>query len=243
MISSNVTPVRNRMKSDRTQIAETVRTTLAWLERRGSATNRAGMARFGITARKVYGVSGATMAPLVKRLGRDHGLALALWETGWLEARILASFVAEPARTTASQMDRWCRDFDNWAVVDTVCFKLFDRVEPTLALAKVDRWSVRDGPRDEFVKRAGLTLLACLALHAKALPDEPFASRLPLVERGAADGRNFVKKGASWALRAVGGRSAALKAASLAIAARLAGAAPGSPARWVGKEALRELEK
>ena len=24
-------------------------------------------------------------------------------------------------------MNRWCRDFDNWGVVDTVCFKLFDQ--------------------------------------------------------------------------------------------------------------------
>jgi len=235
MISSNVTPVRNRMKSDRTQIAETVRTTLAWLERRGSATNRAGMARFGITARKVYGVSGATMAPLVKRLGRDHGLALALWETGWLEARILASFVAEPARTTASQMDRWCRDFDNWAVCDSACMHLFNRTP--FAWRKVEMWGRR---QDEFVRRAGFALLASLAVHDKAAPDDRFLRLLPLIEATARDERNFVRKSVNWALRQIGKRNLALNAAAVVVARRLAVASDAS-SRWVGKDALREL--
>jgi 3-methyladenine DNA glycosylase AlkD len=197
--------------------------------------------RYGITAPKALGVGMAKLQELAKRIGRDHALAQALWESGWYEARLLAALVDDPAEVTSSQMDRWCREFDNWAIVDTVCFKLFDRVAGSLALAKVDRWSIRDGPRDEFVKRAGLALLACLALHDKKLPDEPFALRLPLVERGAADDRNFVKKGASWALRAVGGRSKPLKAAALAVARRLAQSPAGSSSRWVGKEAIKAL--
>jgi 3-methyladenine DNA glycosylase AlkD len=197
--------------------------------------------RYGITAPKAFGVGMAKIQALAKRAGRDHALALALWDTGWYEARLLAAYVDDPAVVTSSQMDRWCRDFDNWAVVDTVCFKLFDQVEPSLALAKVDKWSVRDGPRDEFVKRAGLTLLACLALHEKELPDDAFTSRLPLVERGAADERNFVKKGASWALRSIGVRNKTLKAAALAVAEKLAQSPPGSSSRWVGKEAVKAL--
>jgi 3-methyladenine DNA glycosylase AlkD len=223
------------MKSDRTQIAETVRTTLTWLERHGSARNRAGMARFGITARQVYGVSSATMAPLVKRLGRDHDLALALWETGWLEARILASFVGEPARTTASQMDRWCRDFDNWAVCDSTCLHLFSR--SPLAWRKVEMWGRR---RNEFVRRAGFALLASLAVHDKTAPDDRFQRLLPLIEATARDERNFVRKAVNWALRQIGKRNLALNAATVIVARRLA-AAPDASSRWVGKDALREL--
>ena len=68
----------------------------------------------------------AVMQPYARQLGRKHDLALALWKTGWYEARIMASFVGEPERLTPAQMDAWCKDFDNWGVVDTVCFKLFD---------------------------------------------------------------------------------------------------------------------
>jgi 3-methyladenine DNA glycosylase AlkD len=224
------------MKSKhRAQVTETVRTTLAWLERRGTARNREGMARFGITAAKAYGVSSATMAPLVKRLRRDHDLALALWDTGWLEARILAAFVAEPARTTASQMDRWCRDFDNWAVCDSTCLHLFSRTP--LAWRRVDMWSRR---REEFVRRAGFALIASLAVHDKTAPDDRFLRLLPLIETTARDERNFVRKAVNWALRQIGKRNLALNGAAVVVARRLS-VAPDASSRWVGKDALREL--
>ena len=215
--------------------AEQVRGILAWLERRGTKRNREGMARYGISASKVFGVSMATMQPLAKRLGRDHSLALALWDTGWYEARILTAFVDDPARVTAAQMDRWMRDFDNWAVCDTLCFKLFDRTPH--AWRKVEQWSRR---RDEFGKRASFALLASLALHDRQSGDAPFRRSLALVERAASDKRNFVKKGVNWALRAVGERNQALHAVAIEVARRLAESADPAP-RWVGKDALRAL--
>src|SRR5262245_24443703 len=95
---------------------------LAWLERRGTKANRDGMARYAITAEKAFGVSMTTMKTLAKQLGHNQPLAEALWATGWYEARMLVAFVADPALTTPAQMNRWCRDFDNWAICDTLCF-------------------------------------------------------------------------------------------------------------------------
>lgn len=215
--------------------AARVRKVLAWLERRGSKRNREGMARYAIRAPKVFGVSMATMQGLAKRLGKDHDLAAALWDTGWYEARILTAFVDDAGRVTAAQMDRWARDFDNWAICDTVCFHLFDRTPH--AWRKVEQWSAR---RAEFVKRAAFALLASLAAHDKSAPDAPFHRSLRLIERAATDDRNFVKKGVSWALRTVGRRSRALNAAAVATAVRLA-QSPDGAARWVGRDALREL--
>jgi 3-methyladenine DNA glycosylase AlkD len=213
-----------------------VREALEWLERRGSARVREEMlTRYGITAPKSFGVPMGTIQQLAKRLGRDHDLAAALWATGWYEARMLASLVDEPEKVTAAQMDRWARDFDNWGICDTVCFKLFDRAPH--AWSRVEPWSRR---RDEFVKRAAFALLASLGLHDKGTGDAPFLRSLALIERGAADERNFVKKGVSWALRAVGRRNQALNAAALEVARRLA-ESPAPAPRWVGKDALREL--
>jgi 3-methyladenine DNA glycosylase AlkD len=212
-----------------------VRDVLSFLERRGSKKNRDGMARYAITAPKVFGVSVADLQLLAKRLGRDHALALALWETGWYEARMLAAFVDEPARVTPSQMDRWAKDFDNWAICDTHCFHLFDRTPH--AWKKVRQWSRR---REEFVKRSAFALLAGVALHDKKAPDEPFLDALPLAEDAASDERNFVKKGVSWALRTVGRRNQTLNAASVEVARRLAASADTAP-RWVGRDVLKEL--
>jgi 3-methyladenine DNA glycosylase AlkD len=212
-----------------------VRAALAWLKRHGTRANREGMARYAISSDKMFGVSVADIQSLAKRLGRSHDLAAALWSTGWYEARMLAAYVDEPARVTPAQMDRWARDFDNWGICDTVCFHLFDRTP--YAWAKVEEWHDK---RDEFVKRAAFALLASLAVHDKQAGDERFLSALPFIEHAATDDRNFVKKGVSWALRVIGRRNAALNAASLDVARRLA-ASDEPAARWIGRDAVREL--
>lgn len=214
-----------------------VRDVLATLERHGTKATRDGMARYGIVAPKAFGVTMAAMKQIAKPFGRNHALALALWQTGWYEARIVAAFVADPERMTASEMDRWCRDFDNWAVVDTVCFHLFDRSPH--AWRKVETWSRRRG---EFARRAAFALLASLAAHDKAADDAAFRRNLPLIERAASDDRNFVKKGVSWALKAIGSRNSRLRADAAAVAQRLAASADASE-RWVGKDALRQFAK
>jgi len=208
---------------------------LAWLKQKSTARDRENLTRFGINAKQSLGVSMANIQALAKRLGHNHELAAALWKTGCYEARLLSSFVDEPARVTPAQMDRWRRDFDNWGICDTVCFHLFDRTPH--AWAKVREWSEQS---DEFGKRAAFALLASLAGHDKSAGDEAFIASLPLVERAASDERNFVKKGVSWALRRIGRRNATLHAASVAVARRL-GDSREAGARWVGKDALREL--
>jgi 3-methyladenine DNA glycosylase AlkD len=208
---------------------------LAWLEKRGSRRTVAGMARYGIRAERAFGVTMGTLVSLKKRLGQDHALSLALWESGWYEARLLAALVGDPERVTRRQMNAWAHGFENWADCDTVCFKLFDRTP--FAWEKGRQWS--KSPR-EFVKRGGFVLMACLALHDKAAPDKSFLSLLPLIEKGAHDDRNFVKKGVNWALRSIGRRNLALNAAARRVAKRLVLSEEAS-CRWVGKDALREL--
>jgi 3-methyladenine DNA glycosylase AlkD len=193
------------------------------------------MARYGIVAKKVFGVSMGTMQSLAKELGKSHALSEALWKTGWYEARMLASMVGEPAKVTSAQMERWAKSFDNWAVCDTATFVLWDRTPH--AWAKVTEWSTRD---EEFVKRAAFAMLASLTVHDTAAPDSNYLKGLKLIEREASDDRNFVKKAVNWALRSIGKRNRALNTAAVAVAKRLA-EREDSAARWVGKTALREI--
>jgi len=208
---------------------------LAWLKRRGRQRTVEGMARYGIEARLVFGVQMGTLGSLSKRLGKDHALALELWKSGWYEARLLAALVDDPQRVTRRQMNAWAASFENWADCDTACFKLFDRTP--FAWEKSRQWS--NSPR-EFVKRGGFALMACLALQDKSAPDKSFLAFLPVIEKGARDERNFVKKAVNWTLRAIGRRNRALNAAAVEVAKRLALSKEAS-ARWVGKDAVREL--
>lgn len=216
---------------------EEVQATLEQLRNKSTKRTLEGMARYGIPSDHALGVAMNDIKSIAKSLGRDHALAAGLWKTGCYEARLLAAFVEDPERVTSTQMDRWCRDFDNWAVCDTLCFQLFDKTPH--AWSRIDAWGKA---REEFVKRAAFALLASMALHDKQAEDGLFLRRLPLVQRAATDDRNFVKKGVSWALRAIGRRNAALHAAAIATARRLA-ASSNVTERWVGKDALRDLAK
>lgn len=212
-----------------------VREVLAWLEAHRTEKDRENLIRFGIYAKYAMGVSVSNIQLLAGMLGRNHDLALALWSTGFYEARMLCAFIDETQRVTPEQMDSWCHQFDNWGICDTVCFHLFDRTQ--YAWDKVALWRNNDG---EFSKRAAFALLASLAGHDKTASDEQFLQGLQFIEVAAQDERNFVKKAVNWALRRVGGRGPVLRAAAIEVAQRLA-ASPQAAPRWVGKDALREF--
>jgi 3-methyladenine DNA glycosylase AlkD len=210
---------------------------VAWLRSKGSPGFRAGLARYGLPTEKAFGVPVGVIQKHGKTLGRDHVLARALWKTGWTDARMLAAFVGDPAKVTAAEMDAWCRDFDSWGIVDTVCFALWD--QSPHAWTKAAQWTTR---KPEYEKRAGFVLMACLAAHDRQAADRKFRPFLALIEARAGDERNFVKKGVSWALRHIGHRSATLHAAAVKTAERLS-QSDDSTERWVGKDALRDLTR
>lgn len=216
--------------------AERVKQALAWLEKKGSARVREeARTRYGIDAPKSFGVAVGEVQKLARQLGRDHELAAALWATKWYEARLLCAYVDEPEQVTSAQMDRWARDFDNWGIVDTICFVLFDRAPHRWS--KVEPWCRH---KDEFVRRAGFVMLACLGSHDRAAPDSAFLKGLKLIEKGATDDRHFVKKGISWAIRIIGGRNLTLHEATRETCERLA-QSEDPTARSIGKLGLRDL--
>jgi 3-methyladenine DNA glycosylase AlkD len=196
----------------------------------------AGMARFGITGKKRLGVSIPDLRKLAKEIGESHRLALRLWKTGIPDAMILASMIDGPDKVTEEQMEDWVKDFNSWDVCDQVCMNLFDR--SPLAWEKVREWSRRE---EEFVKRAGYALLACLAWHDKKAANTKFTGLFAVLKRGATDERNYVKKAVSWALRNIGKRNRRLNRAAIACAKELR-VIDSRAARWIARDALRELQ-
>ncbi|MEZ4222975.1 MAG: DNA alkylation repair protein [Polyangiaceae bacterium] len=239
----------------REPVTAQVRALLRELQGLGSERNRAGMKRYGINVDNAYGVSVTELRRIARRLGRDHDLAAALWKTGKHEARILACLVEEPERVTAAQTEAWVKEFDSWDLCDQVTCSLFDKTK--YGWPKARQWSAR---RQEWTKRAGFSLMAGLASHDERADDASFIALLPLIEQGAFDERNFVKKAVNWALRGIGKRNAKLNAAAIRSAERILkqadarsrkGRAKGArsrnvdaavrAARWVARDALREL--
>jgi 3-methyladenine DNA glycosylase AlkD len=198
-------------------------------------SNLAGQARFGIETARSFGVSAPALRKLAREVGRDHSLALDLWESGIREARILAALVDDPAQVTPEQMDAWAAGFGSWDVVDACCCNLFDRTRH--AYQKAIEWSQRD---EEFVRRAGFSLMACLAVHDKQALDRDFEPFFAAIEEQSCDGRNFVRKAVNWALRQIGKRNLSLRARAIEVAEQVA-AKDCRAAKWVASDALREL--
>ena len=193
------------------------------------------MARFGIHAKKIYGVSLPELKRLARLVGRDHRLAQELWSSGVHEARLLACFIENPDDVTSRQMDRWTAGFDNWAVCDGCCLHLFAKVP--FARQKAVAWSKRS---PQFVKRAGFTMMAVLAVHDKEATNSLFRTWLQLIKVASTDERNYVKKAVNWALRQIGKRNLALNGAAI-FTARAIQKLESSSARWIAADALREL--
>lgn len=172
---------------------------------------------------------------IAKPVAANHQLALQLWEQEFYEARTIATLVDDPQQVSRDQMQRWCEDFDNWAIVDTACFRLFDRTPH--AWPMVDLWVADDRL---FVRRAGFALLWALALHDRDSPDEQFQRALVSVKARATDPRPLVGKAITMALRAIATKRSALRDEVVALATNLAD--DNDPAvRCVGRPIVRSF--
>lgn len=206
------------------------------LRSKGNPKNVDGMVRYGIAAKKAFGVPAPFIRSLAREIGKNHELALRLWSTEILDARALAALTGDPEKVTKALMNKWVKEFDNWAVCDGVCGNLFDKTPFAYEMALA--WSKR---KEEFVRRAGYVMMAVLAVHDKNAPDRNFLKFLPVIKRGSLDSRNFVKKAVNWALRQIGKRNVRLNHEAIRTAREIQGV-DASSARWTAADALRELE-
>lgn len=195
----------------------------------------AGMARFGITPQKTYGVSIPNLRKLAKQIGINHKLAQKLWLLNIRETRILAGMIDDPQRVTEKQIENWGKEFDYWEICDQCCMNLFEKTG--FAYEKCYRWSLS---KKEFVKRAGFVLMARLAVSDKQAEDKKFEQFFPIIKRESTDERNMVKKAVNWALRQIGKRNCTLNKKAI-IAAEEIKKINSRSSRWIAVDAIREL--
>jgi len=230
-------PAAGARPAGRRELEGVVAAIVADLRARRSPRDIAGRARFGILPTiETVGVSMTTLRQLARTLPKDAALARRLWRVPMHEARLLASMLMPRDAVTRPLMETWARDFASWDLVDQCTNDLFDRHPEALDVAF--EWATRD---DEFVKRAGVVLVAGVARHRKDIDDATLATTLPMLSEAAKDERNFVKKGVSWALRTIAKARPALAPHVRSVATALV-AGPEPAGRWVGRDVVRELD-
>ena len=201
--------------------------------------NIEGMKRFGIRPNDIlYGISVLEIRKMGKQIGKNTELALKLWNSKIHEARILATIIAEADKLTSTQLDKWVSEVKSWDTNDQLCGNLLWRLKsPEI---KINKWS-KD--KREFVRRAGIVLLAALAVKDKTLPDSFFEKHFSLLKKYSTDERIYVKKAISWALREIGKcRSEKLRLKTIKLAEEIKQIDTPS-ARWIASDVIRELSK
>ena len=192
------------------------------------------LSHFGIPQKNALGVKMPDLRKLAKIIGKDQDLGFELWKTGIHEARLLASMIMDGSILTKSQYDAFVKDFDAWDVCDCTCSMLQEAI---FARDKIDEYANR---KEEFVKRTAFVLMCMFAVHDKSKPDDFFYSMFEIIEKEAWDDRNFVRKAVNWALRQIGKRNENLRLKAIETAKRILEQDIKS-ARWIAKDALREL--
>ncbi len=102
---------RNINGSRDTITGMTVEETLLQLEALGNEKVRAQNAKRGAGDNQ-FGVRLGDLRNVAKKIKTDHDLALALWETGNLDARFLATLIIKPQDLSSQEMDRMVRSLD-----------------------------------------------------------------------------------------------------------------------------------
>lgn len=188
---------------------------MSTLEAAGSEQTRKTYGRHGITG-PMFGVSFATLKTLRKRIGVDHELATALWDTGNYDARNLAAKIADPARMTADELDRWARGTSTSRSCAPYVAML--AAEGPHAAAKAAQWIGAAAPLE---RAAGWALLGQLACGAEPTPDAWFEGQLTAIERTIHTAPNDERDGMLRALIQIGCRNGTLRQRAMDTARRI----------------------
>lgn len=191
------------------------------------------MKKFGINYVKSYGLRLPQIRKIAKQCGKNHELALKLWNYGYHETYLLATLVEEPEKVDSIQLNEWVNSFYSWDLVDQACINLL-RFIPE-AIDNIFTWANSDG---EFVKRTAFSLIAVLAVHNK---DANFDEYFEIIKEGSKDNRNFVKKSVNWALRQIGKSSAENNRKALKLSYEIL-EIDNNASKWVARGAIKELE-
>ena len=205
------------------------------LKSTGDPKNIEGMGRFGIKTENNLGNSVTFLRNFAKKIGKDHNLAVKLWNSGIRDARMVAACIEDHNTVSEDQIEEWIKDFDSWDICDHTCGHLIDKTP--FAYKKAKEWSTRS---EEFQKRAGFALMAWLAVHDKKADDSEFEKFFSLIKKESIDERNYVRKAVNWALRNIGKRNLSLNKKAITTAKEIQ-KIDSKSARWIASDAIREL--
>ena len=131
----------------------TCREVLKKLEAWGDPKAKAMYARHG-AGENQFGVNLAKLRALAKQIKANHPLALEIWATGNVDARLLATLLMKPKELSADELDAMMQDVSYYKIADWLVTNVVRKTKHGDAMRQ--RW--RDSKKD-CVARAGWSLM------------------------------------------------------------------------------------
>lgn len=182
------------------------------LEGYGTEQNRKIYARHG-APEKMFGVSHANLNLLKKRIGINHDLAIKLWDSKNMDARCLATMIADPKAFTFENAKQWISDCTYYNLIDLLVSNLLFK---TKFAQKLMEEYVRS--QNEWEGRVGWKLVALFALKQNTLSDAYLLPYVAFIESKIQESRNRTKEAMNMALIAIGCRNNNLEKRCLQVA-------------------------
>ncbi|OPD53977.1 DNA alkylation repair protein [Bacillus anthracis] len=181
------------------------------LEEYGTEQNRKTYKNHG-AKEPLFGVSFANLKLLKKKIKKDHDLAIVLWETKNMDAMTLATMILDPKKVTTELLNKWVQEVDYYCLMDVLMTAI---CTSPIAIERVEEWTKSD---DEWIGRAGWSLLANIAIKNKTLQDDFFSPYLEEIKENIHNEKNRKREAMNSALIAIGIRNEDLEQTAIEMA-------------------------
>lgn len=197
---------------------------------------KANVVRMGIPEELCIGVSTGDVSKLAKTIGKSNELAFELWNTGYHEARILATFIFEKKTVTHQYIEKLMKDVVSWDLCDYLCRNVILKMKDYEEF--IYQWITSPYL---YEKRAAFVLIASTVIHDKNITEDTLDAYLKLIYENSQDEQEHVKKAASSALKEIGKKDFNHNEKALVVAHEMM--QTGSKAQvWIARDAKKELE-
>ena len=193
-------------------VGMTVNEILTQFESLGDDARRAHNTKAGAPANQ-FGVKLGDLRAMAKKIKTDHELALNLWETGNVEAQLLATLIIKPNSLSAGELDKLTRS--------TTCAQVADWLNAYVVAQHPEKESLREKwmmAKDRWAARAGWNFTASRVKGADGLD---LAALLDRIEREMPKAKPEVQWTMNNTLAAIGIHHPELRKRAIAIGEKI----------------------
>lgn len=167
------------------------------LKKSGTAQNRKIYANHG-ASEPMFGVSCNDLGKLKKKIKVDHNLAIQLWDSGNVDAQVLATMIADPDQLKSNVVESWIKDVTYYLLSDSIAALV---AQSPMAWKKMEKWTKSN---QEFVQQSGYSILTVLLRDGYEMNKTEGNRILKTIEKEIHDAPNRARHSMNTAIMAIG---------------------------------------